>query len=896
MHTIPRITMIVVRMDIISFILLGLLVRSKTVHAVSDPNEVSALRAIKDVLGDEVNRLHDWIGDDPCGTSRWTGVYCGTDNGVNHIQELRLMDMNFTGTLSPYVGNLTHMLILNFMWNKLTGPIPAEIGKLGNLTLLLLNGNKFTGILPPELGNLSKMNRLQIDSNSLTGPLPSSFRYLSSVKHIHLNNNSLTGEIPVGLGELPVLLHLLLDNNNLRGRLPPDLSNISSLVILQLDNNKFSGSIPSNYSKLQNLSKLSLRNCNLSGSIPDFSGLPYLAYLDLSGNQLNGSLPSLSFPSDLLTTIDLSSNHLDGEIPMHYLQYLNLEVLLLDSNLLDGNVNADLLNHKAFTEKESVLLIYLQNNNLSAFVPGAYPSNVTFRLYGNPLCHDDSADAVLCSKSDASAVDFSHTTVNTPAASICSENTCDIERGQELVPDLLAGNKSICHCAYPLVLNYRLKSPSFVEFPSYISGFIEYISSNLKMEEYQINIPNYHWQPGPRLAMTLKLFPNSSVHEFDQVQVEYLYEVFSSWSFPQNNTFGPYELLQFSIGFPYIDFLNHGTRKGLSSGALAGIIIAAIAITTSLTIILVICILKKRSKNSILSKRGLLVNINVDPCMQWHSFLIFVLILSLCWMSITGIRKHERIKVAGVRSFSHEDMKTATNNFGNIVGKGGYGNVYRGVLKDGQTVAIKRAEPGSLQGLKEFSTEIELLSRLHHRNLVSLVGYCDDQGEQILVYEYIDNGTLRSHLDGGKEPLSFAARIQIALDSAKAILYLHTEVNPPVYHRDIKSSNILLDKKWRAKVSDFGLSKLGSITESEGIIDGGIFTAVKGTPGYLDPEYFLTHKLTDKSIQLWSCLAGDCHGLAAYIQWEEPCETGWTCYAKRSSIKDGRSSNGHISL
>ncbi|KAH7299469.1 hypothetical protein KP509_24G013400 [Ceratopteris richardii] len=865
MHTIPRITMIVVRMDIISFILLGLLVRSKTVHAVSDPNEVSALRAIKDVLGDEVNRLHDWIGDDPCGTSRWTGVYCGTDNGVNHIQELRLMDMNFTGTLSPYVGNLTHMLILNFMWNKLTGPIPAEIGKLGNLTLLLLNGNKFTGILPPELGNLSKMNRLQIDSNSLTGPLPSSFRYLSSVKHIHLNNNSLTGEIPVGLGELPVLLHLLLDNNNLRGRLPPDLSNISSLVILQLDNNKFSGSIPSNYSKLQNLSKLSLRNCNLSGSIPDFSGLPYLAYLDLSGNQLNGSLPSLSFPSDLLTTIDLSSNHLDGEIPMHYLQYLNLEVLLLDSNLLDGNVNADLLNHKAFTEKESVLLIYLQNNNLSAFVPGAYPSNVTFRLYGNPLCHDDSADAVLCSKSDASAVDFSHTTVNTPAASICSENTCDIERGQELVPDLLAGNKSICHCAYPLVLNYRLKSPSFVEFPSYISGFIEYISSNLKMEEYQINIPNYHWQPGPRLAMTLKLFPNSSVHEFDQVQVEYLYEVFSSWSFPQNNTFGPYELLQFSIGFPYIDFLNHGTRKGLSSGALAGIIIAAIAITTSLTIILVICILKKRSKNSILSKRG--------------------------------IRKHERIKVAGVRSFSHEDMKTATNNFGNIVGKGGYGNVYRGVLKDGQTVAIKRAEPGSLQGLKEFSTEIELLSRLHHRNLVSLVGYCDDQGEQILVYEYIDNGTLRSHLDaGGKEPLSFAARIQIALDSAKAILYLHTEVNPPVYHRDIKSSNILLDKKWRAKVSDFGLSKLGSITESEGIIDGGIFTAVKGTPGYLDPEYFLTHKLTDKSIQLWSCLAGDCHGLAAYIQWEEPCETGWTCYAKRSSIKDGRSSNGHISL
>ncbi|GLT35486.1 hypothetical protein SLA2020_099350 [Shorea laevis] len=149
----------------------------------------------------------------------------------------------------------------------------------------------------------------------------------------------------------------------------------------------------------------------------------------------------------------------------------------------------------------------------------------------------------------------------------------------------------------------------------------------------------------------------------------------------------------------------------------------------------------------------------------------------------------------------------------------------------------------SLLKLAKVDTE-----RLHHRNLVSLVGYCDDEGEQMLVYEYMSNGALRDHLSGKiKEPLSFARRLRIALGSSKGILYLHTEADPPIFHRDIKANNILLDSKFVAKVADFGLSRLASMPDIEGTAPAHVSTVVKGTPGYVDPEYFLTHKLTDKS-------------------------------------------------
>nr|GEU65775.1 probable LRR receptor-like serine/threonine-protein kinase At1g06840 isoform X2 [Tanacetum cinerariifolium] len=219
--------------------------------------------------------------------------------------------------------------------------------------------------------------------------------------------------------------------------------------------------------------------------------------------------------------------------------------------------------------------------------------------------------------------------------------------------------------------------------------------------------------------------------------------------------------------------------------------------------------------------------------------------------SIKSLLTKLSITIDNVKSFSFQEMALATQNFSSssVVGRGGYGKVYKGISWDGTVVAIKRAEEGSLQGEKEFLTEIELLSRLHHRNLVSLVGYCDEEKEQMLVYEFISRGTLRDWLNAKSgESLSFRMRLNVALDSAKGILYLHTEANPPIFHRDIKTSNILIDSKLTAKVADFGLSRLAPLLDDYGVGPNYVSTVVRGTPGYLDPEYLLTHKLTDKKI------------------------------------------------
>ena len=194
------------------------------------------------------------------------------------------------------------------------------------------------------------------------------------------------------------------------------------------------------------------------------------------------------------------------------------------------------------------------------------------------------------------------------------------------------------------------------------------------------------------------------------------------------------------------------------------------------------------------------------------------------------------------------DLQAATANFSesNILGHGGFGVVYRAVLSNGLTVAVKRLDLRSSQGEKEFMMEVELLSRLHHRHLVNLMGYCDEGEQLMLVYEYVPNGTLREQLrdEDAAAHFSWGSRLRVALGAARGIEYLHRGASPPVINRDIKTSNILLDFNFDAKVADFGLSKLGRTADSQ---QTHISTHVKGTLGYLDPSYYTKHHLTEKS-------------------------------------------------
>ncbi|CAI9786494.1 unnamed protein product [Fraxinus pennsylvanica] len=200
----------------------------------------------------------------------------------------------------------------------------------------------------------------------------------------------------------------------------------------------------------------------------------------------------------------------------------------------------------------------------------------------------------------------------------------------------------------------------------------------------------------------------------------------------------------------------------------------------------------------------------------------------------------QKINVAS--TFTFEELAMATQNFreSNLIGKGGFGSVYKGCLDSDVVVAVKQLNLEGLQGNQEFIVEVFMLSLLHHPNLVNLIGYCAHEEQRFLVYEYMPLGSLdRLLFEPDQKPLGWSTRLKIALDVAHGLEYLHCKTNPPVIYRDMKSSNILLDNDFNARLSDFGVSKLGPIGENTHVS-----TRVVGTYGYCAPEYVVSGKLT----------------------------------------------------
>ncbi|MCD9639307.1 hypothetical protein HAX54_023737, partial [Datura stramonium] len=728
---------------------------------------------------------------------------------IEGLSELQILDLSYnrglTGSLPQSIGNLKSLSILILVGCGFSGMIPDTIGSLSQLVFLALNINNFFGPIPASIGNLSKLSWLDLADNRLSGPLPVShgstpgLDMLVHTKHFHLGKNQLSGEIPEQLFSSNMTLkHLLLDQNKLTGKIPPTLGLVQTLEVVRLDRNSLDGSIPSTLKDLTLMSELFLSNNKFTGPLPSLTGMNSLNYLDMSNNTFSSAdFPQWFSTLQSLTTLVMENTQLQGEIPPTLFSLFQLQTVLLRGNKINGTLDI------ASNYSSQLKLIDLQNNSIDSFTvrPG-YPFQTI--LMHNPVCYEE----VSQNYCGISQMNFEYSTPpNNCLTTICSSD-------QILSPT--------CKCAYPYTGNLFFRAPSFSDLTN--TSIYESLQKTMlsTFSRYQVlvdsvSLSNPEKNSECYLVLHLQVFPFGQDH-FNRTGITTIAFALSNQTFKPPSNFGPFYFNGES--YNYFEVESRGSHKSNTKEIIIGAA-AAGAILLILSIIIGVLVFQKKRAQEAVRKS--------DPFATWDSI-----------KDSGGVPQ-----LKGVKCFSFEELKKYTNNFSesNYIGSGGYGKVYRGTLPDGQLVAIKRAEQASKQGALEFKTEIEILSRFHHKNVVSLVGFCFRQGEQMLVYEYIPNGSLKESLSGKSGiKLDWKRRLWIALGAARGLQYLHDHVDPPIIHRDIKSNNILLDERLNAKVADFGLSK--SMSEPE---KGYVSTQVKGTMGYMDPEYYTTQQLTEKS-------------------------------------------------
>ncbi|KAG2664340.1 hypothetical protein I3760_16G078100 [Carya illinoinensis] len=788
------------------------------ISSLTDSNDAAALQGLKNVWK---NTPPSWgYSEDPCGAP-WDGITC-TDSRVTALKlstmglegeltgdiggltELRSLDLSFnrglTGSILPSLGNLQKLNILILAGCSFSGDIPDGLGNLTELSYLALNSNKLIGKIPPSLGKLSKLYWLDLADNQLTGPLPIStsstpgLDLLLKAKHFHFNKNQLSGSIPAKLfSSEMVLIHILFDGNQLSGSIPPTLGLVQNLEVLRLDRNALTGEIPSNLGNLTSINELNLAHNKLTGALPDLTQLTHLNYLDLSNNSFDPSgAPDWFSNLPSLTTLIMEYGSLEGAVPQKLFSFPQIQQVKLKNNAFNDTLNM------GKNIGPQLQLVDLQNNDISNVTLTSGYTKILI-LIGNPVCMTDLSNTNSCQ------LHKQQQPYSTSLSKCGSRSSCP--------PDQKLSPRS-CECAYPYAGKLYFRGPKFREL-SNVNIFHSLEMSlwlNLSLTPGSVSLQNPFFNTDDYLEVQLALFPATGKY-FKRSEVLRIGFDLSNQTYKPPKEFGPY----YFIASPYAFPATHGATS-ISSPVIVGIAIGCGILVLGLVGVGIYAVRqKKRAERAI----------------------------GLTSWAPSGNDSGGAPQLKGARWFSYDELKKCTNNFteSNEIGSGGYGKVYRGMLSDGQVVAIKRAQQGSVQGGLEFKTEIELLSRVHHKNLVGLVGFCFEQGEQMLVYEFLPNGTLRESLSGKSGiHLDWKRRLRIALGSARGLAYLHELANPPIIHRDVKSTNILLDENLTAKVADFGLSKL--ISDSS---KGHVSTQVKGTMGYLDPEYYMTQQLTEKS-------------------------------------------------
>lgn len=801
------------------------------------------LLEIKKSFRDVDNVLYDWTDSPSSDYCVWRGVTC--DNVTFNVIALNLSGLNLEGEISPAIGDLKGLLSVDLKENRLSGQIPDEIGDCSSLKSLDLSFNSIYGDIPFSISKLKQLELLVLKQNQLIGPIPSTLSQIPNLKFLDLAQNKLSGEIPRLIYWNEVLQYLGLRGNNLVGTLSPDMCQLTGLWYFDVRNNSLTGSVPQNIGNCTAFQVLDLSYNQLTGEIPFNIGFLQVATLSLQGNQLSGKIPSVIGLMQALAVLDLSCNQLTGPIPPILGNLTYTEKLYLHGNKLTGAIPPELgnmtklhyleLNDNLLTGRippelgklTDLFDLNVANNNLEGPIPDKFSSCTnlnSLNVHGNKLSGTIPPEFERLE---------SMTYLNLSSNNLRGPIPIELSRIGNL--DTLDISDNMISGSIPSPLGDLEHLLKLNLSKNHLSGFIPAEFGNLRsvmeidLSNNQISGPIPE-ELGQLQNMFLLRIENNNLSGSVMPLINCLSLTVLNVShnnlagdIPTGNNFSKFSPDSFTgnpglcgnwLGSPC--HASHPTeRVTISKVAILGIAVGA------LVILLMILVAACRPYNPAPFPEG-----SLDKPVNYSSPKLVILHMNMAL-------------------HLYEDIMRMTENLSEkyIIGYGASSTVYKCVLKNCKPVAIKRMYSNYPQSLKVFETELETVGSIKHRNLVSLQGYSLSPFGNLLFYDYMENGSLWDLLHGSmkKKKLDWATRLKIALGSAQGLSYLHHDCSPRIIHRDVKSSNILLDKDFEAHLTDFGIAKSLCISKSHAS------TYIMGTIGYIDPEYARTSRLTEKS-------------------------------------------------
>ncbi|KAK3416836.1 hypothetical protein EUGRSUZ_H02591 [Eucalyptus grandis] len=663
------------------------------------------------------------------------------------------------------------------------------------VTVINLSSSSLSGALPSDLSSLSQLQSLSLQSNSLSGAVPS-FAGLVSLQSIYLDGNnftSITSGAFQGLTSLQTLS--LSENHDLPSwQIPAELNASTSLTVLYADNTNITGTIPDFLGTLPSLMSLSLSYNNLTGPLPSSFGTSSIQNLWIN-NQAMGLSGGISVLAGMtqLSRVWLQNNQFTGPIP-DLSQCTNLLDLQLSYNQFTGLVPASLLALPGLKN------VSLDNNKLQGPVP-SNSSGISVTYGGtNSFCN-----------SAPGPCDPQVTTL-LEVASTLGAISC---QGKN-VTSVIFSKRGFSGTISPAFANLTLLRTLLLNDNNLTGSIPESLTTLTQLQVLDVSNNN--------LNGSIPVFPASV------------------------------KLTTIGSGGSGTNSTDGGSPGSSNGSSLSDGVIAAVVVGVLIFIVVVLLVLYKfryiirrhRKFNSVDNPE---IGMEVAKNGAGNGMNGYGGLPSELHSQSSGDHSDFPVLKGGNVKISIEVLRQATCNFSeeNILGRGGFGVVYKGELHDGTKIAVKRMESGAMgtKGMKGFQAEIAVLTKVRHRHLVMLLGYCIKGDERLLVYEYMPQGTLAQHLfewqEKGYAPLTWKQRVTIALDVARGVEYLHSLAQQKFIHRDLKPVNILLEDDMRAKVADFGLVK--------NVPDGkySMQTQLAGTFGYLAPEYALaTGRVTTK--------------------------------------------------